>query len=174
MKQNIILKAPHTKCSLPLNTKCSLPLNTKCSLPQNTKCSLPLNTKCSLPQNIHQVLFCSSQERSLSASEEDPDSLINDLANNIVTYCEEDKVNDPVEILRYFQKVMVEGRALRIQESGRMEEGETNFILVDRLNILETALEEVKSLTNLRKTLEVQFYGEVSFTGKCNILPFNL
>ena len=118
--------------------------------------------------------FCFPQERSLSASEEDPDSLINDLANNIVTYCKENKVNDPVEILRYFQKVMVEGRALRIQESGRMEEGETNFILVDRLNILETALEEVKSLTNLRKTLEVQFYGEVSFTGKCNILPFNL
>ena len=59
----------------------------------------------------------------------------------------------------------MEGRALRIQESGRMEEGETNFILVDRLNILETALEEVKSIKNLRKTLEV-FYGEVSCSSK--------
>lgn len=43
---------------------------------------------------------------------------------------------------------MVEGRALRIQDSGRMEEGGTNFIFVDRFNILKTALVEVKSLKN--------------------------
>ena len=94
----------------------------------------------------------SLQQRSSSARQEGPDSVINDLANKIVSYCQENEVTEPVEILRYFQRVMVEGRALRIQESGRMEEGETNFILVDRLNILETALEEVKSIKNLRKT----------------------
>jgi hypothetical protein len=90
--------------------------------------------------------------------------VVNDLAEKIVAYCKDHNVEDPVEILRYFQQVMVEGRSLRIQDSGRIEEGETSFILVDRFNILETALEEVKALTNLRKTLEVQFYGEVSST----------
>ncbi len=102
----------------------------------------------------------SPQQSTLNVNQEDP--VINDLTNNIITYCTKNKVDDPVEILRYFQKVMVEGRALRIQESGRMEEGETNFILVDISNILETAFEEVKSLKNLQKTFEVQFYGEVS------------
>jgi hypothetical protein len=77
--------------------------------------------------------------------------VVNDLAEKIVAYCKDHNVEDPVEILRYFQQVMVEGRSL-------------SFILVDRFNILETALEEVKALTNLRKTLEVQFYGEVSST----------
>lgn len=97
-----------------------------------------------------------------SIIEEDTLKVVNDVAEKIVAYCKENNVEDPVEILRYFQKVMVEGRALRIQDSGRTEEGDTNFIMVDRYHILETALEEVKSLKNLRTTLEVQFYGEVS------------
>jgi hypothetical protein len=59
---------------------------------------------------------------------------------------------------------MVEGRALGIQDVSCVEEGETNIIMVDRYNILETSFEEVKSLENVRKTLEVQFYGEVSFS----------
>ena len=42
------------------------------------------------------------------------------------------------------------------------DDGETNFIMVDRYNILKTSFNEVKCLKNLRKTLEVQFYGEVS------------
>ena len=59
----------------------------------------------------------SPQQSTSNVNQEDP--VINDLANNIITYCTENKVDDPVEILRYFQKVMVEGRALRIQENGR-------------------------------------------------------
>lgn len=41
-------------------------------------------------------------------------------------------------------------------------EGVTNFILVDRDNLLATAFEELTSHDDLRPTLEVQFYGEVS------------
>ena len=74
------------------------------------------------PSSEHPPSPPGSQQQSTSnVNQEDP--VINDLANNIITYCTENKVDDPVEILRYFQKVMVEGRALRIQESGRMEEG---------------------------------------------------
>lgn len=41
-----------------------------------------------------------------------------------------------------------------------MLEGETNFIVVDRNNILETTFVEINSIENLRTTLEVQFYDE--------------
>ena len=64
---------------------------------------------------------------------------------------------------------MVEGRALGIQDVSSVEEGETNLIMVDRYNILETSFEEVKSLENLWKTIEVQFYGEV-----LSHIPFRL
>ena len=40
-------------------------------------------------------------------------------------------------------------------------EGETNYINVDCNNLIETAFEEIKFLDEYRKTLEVQFYGEV-------------
>ena len=39
-------------------------------------------------------------------------------------------------------------------------EGEPNFIIVDRNNILETAEEEILLLHDYRKTLEVSFFGE--------------
>ena len=92
------------------------------------------------------------------------DAKVDDLATKIVGYCTSHNIEDPIEILRYFQKIMVEGRALGIQDVSCVEEGETNIIMVDRYNILETSFEEVKSLENVRKTLEVQFYGEVSFS----------
>ena len=97
------------------------------------------------------------------------DVKVDDLATKVVGYCTSHNIEDPVEILRYFQKIMVEGRALGIQDVSSVEEGETNLIMVDRYNILETSFEEVKSLENLRKTLEVQFYGEV-----LSYIPFHL
>lgn len=42
-------------------------------------------------------------------------------------------------------------------------EGLTNLIMVDRHNILKTAVDEIQSLEDLRSCLEVQFYGEVRF-----------
>ena len=41
------------------------------------------------------------------------------------------------------------------------EVGITNYILVDRLHLLETAFDEISDLETLFLTLEVQFYGEV-------------
>ncbi|CAB4030287.1 leucine-rich repeat-containing DDB_G0290503 isoform X1 [Paramuricea clavata] len=90
------------------------------------------------------------------------DAKVDDLATKIVGYCTSHNIEDPIEILRYFQKIMVEGRGLGIQDVSWVEEGETSLIMVDRYNILETSFEEVKSLENVRKTLEVQFYGETA------------
>ena len=58
---------------------------------------------------------------------------------------------------------MVIGRALEVQSVDEVNEGETNFIMVDRQNLMLTAFDEISFLTELRKTLQVQFYGEVSF-----------
>ena len=80
----------------------------------------------------------------------------------VIKYCKSHNVEDAVEILRCLQNIMVEGRALSIQDPTSFDDGETNFIMVDRYNILKTSFDEVKCLKSLRKTLEVQFYGEVS------------
>ena len=41
-------------------------------------------------------------------------------------------------------------------------EGETNFIHVDRQDILQSAFEELRYLENPCVTLEVSFYGELA------------
>lgn len=69
---------------------------------------------------------------------------------------------DPVEILRKIQQELVTGRPLEVEDVSDCVEGDTNFISVDRYNLLETARDEIESLTDLRLTLEIQFYNEVS------------
>jgi hypothetical protein len=76
-------------------------------------------------------------------------------------YCREKNVVNPVEILRCLQKNVVIGRALDVEDPSQVEEGATNFIIVNRNNLLNTAFDEIGGLENLRLTLEVQFYGEV-------------
>ena len=41
-----------------------------------------------------------------------------------------------------------------------MLEGETNFIIVDRENILQTTFEEIKEIEDPAITFEVDFYSE--------------
>lgn len=79
----------------------------------------------------------------------------------IVKFCQENSIVDPVEILRKIQQEMVTGRPLEIEDVSQCIEGDTNFVMVDRLNLLTTARDEIESLTNLRPTLEIQFYNEV-------------
>lgn len=70
--------------------------------------------------------------------------------------------NNPVEILRFYQTQIIQGRMLEVNDPTRdCSEGETNQIFVNRDNVLDTGMDEIKILTNKRLTLEVQFYGEV-------------
>ena len=46
-------------------------------------------------------------------------------------------------------------------DESRCDVGITSYILVDRLHLLETAVDEISDLQNLFLSLEVQFYGEV-------------
>ncbi|KAK3741250.1 hypothetical protein QZH41_007449 [Actinostola sp. cb2023] len=101
------------------------------------------STTCIQPQdNLQQVK--DGQENAFSA-------LSNDMPSNIT---------DPTEMLRYLQKKIVNGRALEVIDPSVVMEGETNFIAVDRDNIIETTFDEIKGIKDPSITFKVQFYGE--------------
>ena len=87
---------------------------------------------------------------------------VDNVVSETINYCQQHNVSTAVEILRCFKSKIVTGRLLEIQFDYEANEGETNFIMVDRQNLLTTALDEIMSLEEYRKTLLVQFYGEVS------------
>ena len=87
---------------------------------------------------------------------------IDTAVGKVVTFCRTNNVHNPVEVLRCMQQVIVTGRKLEVESDSEVLEGETNYINVDRMNLLETAIEEIGALENLRLTLEVSFYGEAS------------
>ena len=47
-----------------------------------------------------------------------------------------------------------------IQDLSNSVEGSTNYVLINRFDVLKTAIEEIKSLDDVRLTLQVSFYGE--------------
>lgn len=98
----------------------------------------------------------------LNVSESESESL-DYIVQCCISFCQENKISNPVEMLRKIQELVVTGRPLEVEDSTSSIEGETNFITVNRHNLLETSLEEICSLpaSELRKTLEVQFYNEV-------------
>ena len=90
----------------------------------------------------------------------------------VVEYYKTNEINNPVEVLRCLQKEVVVGRPLEIESHGDCVDGETSLIMVDRSNLLGTAFDDIKELTNLRLTLEVEFNGEVMQTMKSSCLFF--
>ena len=84
-----------------------------------------------------------------------------DETNNIIQYCKEPDFNNHVEIPKYLQENSVQGRPLELADALQCIDGETDFIMVDRSNLLSTATEEIQHLQNKFSTLEVQFYNEV-------------
>ena len=76
-------------------------------------------------------------------------------------YCKEQDFNNPVEILKCLQEKLVQGKPLEIADASQCVDGETNLIMVDRSNLLNTATEEIQYLKNKILTLEVRFYNEV-------------
>ena len=72
------------------------------------------------------------------------DQNIDSLIQQTVDECiETDKINNPVEILRHLQKVIVTGRALDITDVSQPLDGETNFIVVSRDEVLTTGFDEL-------------------------------
>lgn len=85
-----------------------------------------------------------------------------DVVKQAIQHCVSEGIANPVEILKYMQSIIVTGRRLEVGDISQCNEGLTNFILVDRSNILETAFDEIRTIKDLRPTLEVQFYDEVN------------
>ena len=93
------------------------------------------------------------------------DKSVDEAVEKTIHYCNTKNITNPVEILRCFQlnTCMVTGRALEIERADEAQGGDTNFIMVNRESLLETAVVEIGWLTNYRKMLQVQFYNEVKY-----------
>lgn len=109
------------------------------------------NNRPNTSDTAFEVQFSRNEEKSVDEAVEET-----------VRYCHTNEIHNPVEILRCFQQKFVSGRALDVSNPDEETEGSTNFIFVDRSNLLETAFEEVMSLPEYSKTLQVEFYGEVN------------
>ncbi|XP_046862751.1 uncharacterized protein LOC124456317 isoform X2 [Xenia sp. Carnegie-2017] len=138
--------------------------NSLMSLPASSEASLSY-TKTETIASVPTTLQMSSEVIDPTVKESEishMDKIVDDIVNDTVAYCEQYNVLSAVEILRCFQKKMVTGRDLEVQALDEVNEGDTNFIMIDRGNVLKTALDEILCLTDYRKTLQVEFYGEVA------------
>ena len=69
-------------------------------------------------------------------------------AEDSVNYCTSNDIENPVEILRYAQSLIVQDTTVSL-------EGETKFILINRQDFLRSAMEELQFLKDPRLTLAV-------------------
>ena len=69
-------------------------------------------------------------------------------------------MSDPVEILRFLQKELLQGRDLDVTSEYELMEGVTNYICIDRHDIVKTTFTELASIENFYITFEVDFMGE--------------
>ena len=81
-------------------------------------------------------------------------------ADQLVEEIHKQGLSDPVEILRFLQKKLVQGRDLDVTSESELKEGDTNYICVDRHDILGTSFSELASIANFHLTFEVDFMGE--------------
>ena len=77
-----------------------------------------------------------------------------------IRFCKERDVSNPTEILKCAQKFILQGRPLGVTSLSQPLDGETNFVCIDRYQVLKSAKEELNDIENPRLTLEVSFYGE--------------
>lgn len=90
-------------------------------------------------------------------------SSVSDVVVTCVNFCRQQTISNPVEILKLFQKEIVTGRKLEIESEDTILEGNTNFIMVNRDDIIESGFSEINSYDDLRPCMEVQFSGEVLY-----------
>lgn len=79
------------------------------------------------------------------------------------------EMTDPVEILKFLQERLIKGRKLDVADGDNSTapdpedpKNTTNYICVDRENILQSTLAELQSIEDFSVTFEVDFMGEVA------------
>ena len=81
-------------------------------------------------------------------------------SKQLINEIKEENLQTP--ILKFLQKIFVKGRTLDVADMNTDSEGETNYICVDRENVLQSTFEELESITDYRVTFGVDFLGEMA------------
>ena len=82
------------------------------------------------------------------------------VTSTLMGYCKTNSIDNPVDIVRAAQKVIICGRPLEFESLDSTIEGAMNQIVINRYDIFKSVKEEVSGNNDLRKTLEVSLYGE--------------
>ena len=106
--------------------------------------------------NTEQLLLPINDDSELPV---EPKHSVKEIVQKVVNFCQEKDILNPVEILKRKKQ-----NDLEIIDNNSVTVGDTNYIIVDREDILQTGFEELENKTEmeLRNTLEGQFYAEVS------------
>ena len=72
-----------------------------------------------------------------------------EIVQKVVNFCREKDILNPVEILKKMQNDVVTGRDLDIIDVNSFIVGDTNYIIVDREDILQTGFEELENKTEM-------------------------
>jgi hypothetical protein len=134
-----------TQAPVPSTILPSTPLTSLAPTPASTSSVTPATTSTSTPS----VTPATTLRHSVSQA-----------VSECITYCKEQNVYDPTEILRCAQKFLVKGKPLNGFRGRSIDDERTNFILINRQNVLGTAMEEIPCIEDVQLTLEVSFYGE--------------
>lgn len=81
---------------------------------------------------------------------------VEEVVQATVSYCKTNNA-DHTEILRCFQQYFVKGRALDVVGEAQVNKRETNFIIVDRQNLIETAFMKYWLSLNLERPWKSNF-----------------
>lgn len=79
---------------------------------------------------------------------------------SIINSAKSQNLTDPVEVLRFLQEHIVQGRKLDIVSTDEPCEGATNFINVDRDKALISTFSELEFMEDCRLTFKAGFVGE--------------
>jgi hypothetical protein len=111
--------------------------NTNSTTTASTSPSIPTNTSASTSTSAQSTFECPF----------DIQTIINDAKSQVLT--------EPVEILRFLQKSIVQGRKIDLSSQEELSfDGETNHITIDRDRILETTFCELSYIKDFRLTEE--------------------
>ena len=96
------------------------------------------------------------------AASSDPRCVSKAVIQKIISECCQNGLNDQAQILSVLQRELLHGRKLDLTEHESTCEGETNYICVNREDILKTTFNELESLADFCITFEVDFMGEMA------------
>jgi hypothetical protein len=106
-------------------------------------------------------------------TDEEAISVSKTVLDEIVDIITTKNLSDPVELLRLLQQKLIKGRKLDVTNIdlivglGELEKS-TNYICVDRQNILKTTFAELESIEDFCLTFEIDFMGEVATAHECS------